>query len=64
MSAEWIRDNAVWASHRLIEMAKANRQCGKTTEANQQATYAMNLYVGNVTLIDLEHIAHYFESKD
>jgi hypothetical protein len=64
MSAEWIRDNAVWACQRLIEMAKHNRSCGKTNEANQQATYAMNLYVGNVTEIDLHTIAHYFESKD
>jgi hypothetical protein len=64
MSVEWIRDNAVWTCQRLIEMAKANRNCGKTNEANQQATYAMNLYVGNVTEIDLYHIAQYFESKD
>jgi len=64
MSAEWIKDNAVWACHRLIEMAQHNRKCGKTNEANQQATYAMNLYVGNVTDIDLQTIAHYFQSKD
>lgn len=64
MSKEWIVNNTPWVCQRLIEMAKANRNCGKTNDANIQATYAMNLYVGNVTELDLQNIATYFEPKE
>lgn len=64
MNTKWIQDNAIWVCQRLIEMAQSNRKCGNTKEANAQATYAMNLYVGNVTYNDLYNIATYFEPKE